>query len=243
MYHMIVLVRKSNAAMLALIFLLSLGIYWLNAEDLRDRETSAQTDGQRCIVLDPGHGGEDPGAVSQHSGNKEKVINLEIANYLREIFEGKGYRVIMTRTEDVLQYGKTASSLLQKRKDDLTRRKKIMDESGADIVISIHMNKFPEEKYWGIQSFFPPDSPDSERLAAFIQENVRTLLQPESTRQALVNDRGIIILKQLKTPTAIVECGFLSNKDEDARLTQPDYRRQIAEAIAAGVEQYFAGKQ
>lgn len=225
--------------MLSLVFLLSLAIYWLNAEDMKGRAVSADTDNKRIVVLDAGHGGEDPGAVSKFCNNKEKELNLIIAEKVKKLLEDEGVKVIMTRTRDILNYSKSSKTILQKRKEDLLKRKNIMDNSSADIAVSIHMNEFKEEKYWGIQAFYPPNSAKSECLAMTLQDTMREMVQPTSTRQALINDRGIIIFRELKTPTAVVECGFLSNRDEDSKLSTDEHRQKIAEAIKAGILKYF----
>jgi N-acetylmuramoyl-L-alanine amidase len=121
-----------------------------------------------------------------------------------------------------------------------------MDEGGADIVVSVHLNKFEGTrdyaKYYGTQTFFPPNSPESQRLAVNIQNSVRESVDPSNKREALVKKEPIIILKNCKTTTTIVECGFLSNAEEDKKLGTKEYQEKLAVAIKDGVKNYFEGK-
>lgn len=235
---MIVVMRKNNIILVGLILLLLATIYSLNLE--KDGTVAATGDSGRTktVILDPGHGGEDPGAVSDYSGLKEKDFNLDVAMKVKKLLEDEGYKVIMTREDDVLAYDPETREILQKRKQDLLRRKKIMDEAGADIVVSIHLNKFPENRYYGAQTFFPPGSADSQRLAACIQKCLKDMVDPTNNRVSLVKKEPIIILKDYKTTTAIVECGFLSNREEEMKLQSDEYRQKIAEAIAEGIKRY-----
>lgn len=226
---MIVILRKNSVALVCLIFTLLLAIYSLNinvddnlaynhkgAEMPEDNNVAVMKEGsgQKTVILDPGHGGEDPGAVSDYSGMKEKDLNLKIAFKVKEMLEKENYKVIMTRTEDILEYEEGTTGIYEKRKQDLMRRKKIMDESGADIVVSIHLNKFPETQYYGAQVFYHPDSNDSLRLANCIQKALKEHADPTNKRVAMVKEppkgqKPIIILRDIKTTTVIVECGFL----------------------------------
>ena len=237
---MIVIVKKSNILLAGLVFLLLITIFSLNFEpDDAKAVTSDDQSVHKTVIVDPGHGGEDPGAVSDYSGIKEKDINLSVALKLRDMLQKEGFKVIMTREEDKLEYSSETRNIIQKRKEDLLRRKKIMDESGADIVVSIHLNKFPETQYYGAQTFFPPDSAESQKLAISIQKALREMVDPNNKREALVKKEPIIILKNLKTTTVIVECGFLSNPDEEKKLGTDEYQEKLAQAIKEGIKNYF----
>ena len=193
----------------------------------------------KIVILDPGHGGEDPGAVSEFNGVREKEINFYIASKVKELLEAENYTIIMTREDDTLKYAEGTTGVTQKRKQDLIRRKKMMDESGADIVVSIHLNKFPQEKYFGAQAFFPPNSPESKTAAELIQKSLRENVDPINKREAMLKKAEIIILKNLKTPTVIVECGFLSNEQEEKKLANVEYQDKIALAIKEGIINYY----
>jgi len=239
---MIVVVRKSNIILVLLILLLTLGLLSISLGGENTMPAASGGGPQKTILLDPGHGGEDPGAVSDYSGLKEKDVNLKIAAKLKSALEADGYNVLMTRTEDRLEYSSETRNIVQKRREDLQRRKKMMDESGADIVVSIHLNKFPQTQYSGVQTFFPPNSPESQKLAMSIQKAVREIFDPGNKREALVKKEPIIILDNLKTTTAIVECGFLSNPEEEKRIGTDEYQDNLASAIKTGIERYFGSK-
>jgi N-acetylmuramoyl-L-alanine amidase len=236
--NMVILIKKRNIAFFAVLCVLIAGVFALNVNEIMPASGDVGKT-TRKIVVDAGHGGEDPGAVSEYSGIKEKNISADIAEKLKSLLENDNYEVIMTRSEDVLVYETGTKGIIQKRKQDLLRRKKIMDESGADIVISIHLNKFPETQYKGTQVFYPPQSTESLKLAESIQKSIKTNLDKNNKREALVREEPIIILNKLATPTVIVECGFLSNKEEEAKLAKDSYRQQIAGAIKKGVDDYY----
>lgn len=239
---MIIVLKKTNIILVGLVFLLLVTIFSLNYGREKTAAVTNNQAQQKTIILDPGHGGEDPGAVSDYSGIKEKDINLKIALKIKELLEKENFKVLMTREEDKLEYEPGTSNIIQKRKQDLIRRKKMMDEAGADAVVSIHLNKFPQTQYYGAQTFYPPNSPESQKLAESIQSSLREKVDPENKRQALVKKERIIILRDLKTPTAIVECGFLSNKEEEKKLATDEYQYKIAQAIKGGIINYFKQK-
>lgn len=253
---MIMVMKKSNLVFIAVIFVLAVTLIgfnnWLTENGGSGVDQSAKPSllptttpsnligVGKTIVLDPGHGGEDPGAVSDYTGICEKNINLYIANQVKALLEADGYTVLMTRTEDVLVYDETAKGETAMRRQDLLRRKKMMDESGADIVVSIHLNKYTDPDVHGAQTFFVKESQSGKALAECLQTALVSKVDPENTRVALVKKEDIIITKNCKTTTAIVECGFLSNKEEEQKLAQQSYQDALATAIKLGIDQYFA---
>jgi N-acetylmuramoyl-L-alanine amidase len=243
---MIIVLKKRNVLLFILVFVLILAVYGLNVNTYETASVTRKQDVQRLILIDPGHGGEDPGAVSSYSGIKEKDVNLKIAFFLRDALEKEGYSVLMTREEDKLEYTPDTTNIIQKRKQDLLRRKKMMDEAGADIVVSIHLNKFPETQYFGAQTFYPHKSPESQRLAVAIQDSLREIVDPGNKRVAMLrgkpNETPIIILRDIKTPTAIVECGFLSNPGDEKKLGTEEHQKKLASAITKGIIDYFKQK-
>ena len=236
---MILLVKKNNIILVVLAFVLLAVILSLNinVDDLNTEVVTTKAEDARTVIIDAGHGGEDPGKVSSYSGLKEKDINLLIAVKTKELLESD-FNVIMTREEDKLAYEEGTTEIYQKRKQDLTRRKEIMDEKGG-IVVSIHANSFPETKYYGAQTFYPPDSPESRKLADLLQTSIRKNLDPNNKREPQLKSDPIVILRDLKTPTVVIECGFLSNQAEEARLATDEYQVKIAEAIAEGIRNYY----
>ncbi|PYG87996.1 N-acetylmuramoyl-L-alanine amidase [Ruminiclostridium sufflavum DSM 19573] len=246
---MIVVIKKKNVLFVSLLLLFSITVFSIGfAVDYSKPVTGAAEQAPvnpqpvtKTVILDAGHGGEDPGAVSDYSGLKEKDVNLNIVMLVKNLLEKDNYKVILTRDADQLVYGTETNNILQKRREDLTRRKQIMDESGADIVVSIHLNKFAQTKYHGAQVFFPPNSPDSQKLANEIQNSIRLNVDNTNDRVALVKKDQIMILKNLKTTTVIVECGFLSNSEEEKKLAAEDYQNKIAQAVKGGIDTYFKG--
>lgn len=252
---MIMVMKKSNLVFIAVIFVLSFALIGLNnwfadnggaanqsTPTVEPTATPSNLVGTgKTVILDPGHGGEDPGAVSDYTGICEKNINLYIATQVKAMLEADGYTVLMTRAEDVLVYDETATGETAMRRQDLLRRKKMMDESGADIVVSIHLNKYTDADVHGAQTFFVKDSQSSKALAECLQSALVSDVDPENTRVALVKKDDIIITKNCKTTTAIVECGFLSNEAEEAKLAQQSYQDALATAIKKGINAYFTG--
>lgn len=243
---MIVVIRKKNILFVSLLLLFSITVFSIGFAVDYSKPVTGESDQVtkdpmtvKTVILDAGHGGEDPGAVSDYSGLKEKDVNLNIVMMMKSLLEKDNYNVILTRDSDQLVYGTETKNILQKRREDLTRRKKIMDEAGADIVVSIHLNKFPQTKYHGAQAFFPPNSPNSQKLANEIQNSIRLNVDNANDRVALVKKDQIMILKNLKTTTVVVECGFLSNSDEEKNLATQDYQSRLATAIKGGVDNYF----
>jgi N-acetylmuramoyl-L-alanine amidase len=237
---MILILKKDKILLMVLILLLSITVYNLKYSlDSKATEPTNAKSLKRTVIIDPGHGGEDPGAVGDNIQLKEKDINLIIGKRLKELLMEDGFNVIMTREEDGLLYKEGTKGYTNKRRQDLLNRKKIMDESEADIVVSIHMNKFPQSQYHGAQTFFPKNSEESKRLAQCIQRSLRDMVDPENKREALVKDTEILILKNIKKPTVIVECGFLSNAEEEQKLSTQEYQEKLAAAIKEGIKKYY----
>ena len=164
---MILIMKKTNVILGILIFVLVAAIVAINIGFGAKGDGSSVNASEyvetlspagKIIVLDAGHGGEDPGAVSAYSGAKEKDITLIIAQKTKKLLEDAGYTVVMTRTEDVLNYDDENLSMTAKRRQDLLKRKKMMDESNADIVVSIHLNSFSDSQYHGAQTFYTKES-------------------------------------------------------------------------------------
>jgi N-acetylmuramoyl-L-alanine amidase len=178
--------------------------------------------------------------VSNYSGIAEKDLNLRVAELLKNYLEQDGYTVVMTRNEDILNYESGTKDIYEKRRQDLTARKKLIDEYGADVAVSIHMNGFRDTQYKGAQAFYPPSSTDSERLAKCLQNAVVTSVDSSNKRVALVKKDRIMIFRDLKVPTALIECGFLSNSEEEAKLKTVEYQEKLAKALKLGIDDYFA---
>ena len=184
------------------------------------------------ILVDAGHGGEDGGTMAQN-GTLEKDINLKIALPLGDILRLCGYTVTFTRTADTAIYDPTATTLREKKRSDMKNRLALYNQ--ADGVVSIHENHFSGTQYFGTQVFYSPNAAGSAPLAAAIRESVLTLLQPDNKRTLKKGDDSIYLLYKTTVPTALVECGFLSNETERKQLETTTYQQQMALAIAVGV--------
>lgn len=204
-----------------------------------DKETFLPSEG-RTIIIDAGHGAPDGGAVGQ-SGVLEKDLNLAVAQALQKFLEAGGTQVIVTRSDDNGIYD-VSGSIKSKKVSDIKNREKLMQESDADAFISIHMNKFPEEKYSGPQVFYSTNDDSSKNLAECVQKNLITVLAPKSEREVKEAYDSIYLLKNATIPAVLIECGFLSNHSEEKKLLDENYQKQIAWAIYCGVVQYFDEK-
>ncbi|MBQ5797344.1 MAG: N-acetylmuramoyl-L-alanine amidase, partial [Firmicutes bacterium] len=197
--------------------------------------------GADIIVVDPGHGGFDGGAVSKE-GTSEKDINLEIALRLAEKLEAAGWRVVMTRREDcALDEGDEERKGIRTRKtEDLRNRKKIIDETKPILAVSIHLNSFQEDpSVRGAQTFYPANAEneqivdDSRRLAEMIQQELIQGLDDGTKREALAK-KDVLLLKDPKVPTVLVECGFLSNSGDVEQLKKESHQEKLSEFIYNG---------
>lgn len=181
------------------------------------------------VVLDAGHGGWDPGKTGTN-GADEKLLNLAVVEKLADYLEQGGAEVILTRSsDDALGSGKKA---------DMAERKKIANETGADILVSIHQNAFPSAKAKGAQVFYHRSSENGKILAECVQESLRGRVDGSNTRQAKEN-KDYYILRTTEIPAVIVECGFLSNQEEERLLNDSGYQEKLAWAIYCGILDYF----
>ena len=196
---------------------------------------------EKIILIDPGHGGVDGGAVSG-SGVIEKEVNLNIGIKLKEALEKGGYKVYMTRDEDKGLYteGKT---IREKKREDLASRVKLKNSTDADIFISIHQNTFPEAKYKGMQVWYAQNSPDSKVLADLMQIGFKESLDSSNVR--IPKDAGTqfrVIRNPSKAASVMVECGFLSNPDECILLIDESYQKDFAEMLKNSVDKFYEMK-
>lgn len=191
--------------------------------------------GQRYILLDPGHGGFDGGAVAS-DGTLEKHINLDISLQLRDMLVVCGLPVEMTRNSDISLADSESDTIRNKKVSDMHNRLRMYN--GAEVVISIHQNHFQVPKYHGAQVFYAQNNPDCIILAQSVQKAIVTYLQPKNTRDIKAATDGIYLLHHTTSPAVLVECGFLSNPEELKRLNDPTYRQQMAWSIMLGYWKY-----
>lgn len=185
----------------------------------------------RCFVIDAGHGGEDGGAYSC-TGRSESDYNLEIALRLDDLMHLLGMDTLMIRKKDISVYtaGETIS---QKKISDLKERVRLVNRTENGILLSIHQNQFSDERYSGAQVFYGKQQ-DSQELAKTLQEKMIDNLNPGSHRQ-IKQGSGIYLLEKIQQPGVLIECGFLSNPQEEQLLRTPEYQKKICCVIAAAV--------
>jgi len=208
----------------------------LEGEDFENQSEQEQADYdytngyiEKLVVIDPGHGGFDSGAIGRKSGVHEDDLNLAVALKLRELLVQGGYTVIMTR-EDEGAVGST-------KQGDMGIRRRIIEQANSEITISIHMNYYSASSVSGPQAFYCPGSERGERLASYVQEELDGQLNPPRKRKT--TSERYYILRSGASPAVLVECGFLSNENEEYLLRQESYQEKIAKAVFDGVDRYM----
>ncbi len=197
-------------------------------------ETFSLATASKVIVIDPGHGGHDPGKVGSQ-GIYEDEINLEIGMKLKGYLEQSGATVIMTRMDDSYLEGPAGNT--HKRKD-MSFRKQVMQISEADIVVSLHQNAFTQPQVRGAQVFYYEASPQAKELAQAIQDSIGEYADPTNKRK-IKSSKDYYILKESQMPGIIIECGFLTNPEEEQLLVSEAYQDKMAWAIYRGIITYF----
>ena len=187
------------------------------------------------ILVDAGHGGYDGGARCRDSGRWEKELNLAVALQLEEALTQQGAKVIMTRRTDVDLCTEDRPANLTKKRQDMQNRIALAKENQVDMVLSVHMNEYRVRLESGPQVFYRAGCEEGRLLAGCVQEALIAQLQPKKERTAMAGDYFIL---QLEVPSILVECGFVSNAQEEKLLLKEDYQNRVAEAIAMGVEEY-----
>lgn len=173
-----------------------------------------------------------------HLGTTEAETNLKIAIKLQNLLEQSGATVILTRSDENAIYDLDSKTLREKKVSDIHNRVKIGNESSADIFVSIHLNKIPQNQYYGWQTFYKDGNEQSMKLAKSIQSNLNESIQKENNRVAMKID-NIYIVKHVEIPISIVECGFLSNPEEEKLLLEDEYQNKLAWGIYNGIMDYF----
>lgn len=182
-------------------------------------------------------GGEDGGAVSSN-GTSEANINLKIVLKVQNLLEQSGAKVILTRSDENAIYDIDKKTLKEKKISDIKNRVKIGNTSSADIFVSVHLNKIPQSQYSGWQTFYKKNNENSKKLATCLQNNLNEAMQKENKRVPLQID-NVYIVKKVEIPISIVECGFLSNPEEEKNLQNDTYQDKLAWGIYNGIMSYF----
>lgn len=190
------------------------------------------------VVIDAGHGGFDSGKVGI-DGTLEKDLNLKLAKKLEKLLTAADINVVMTRTDDTGLYEESSSN---KKREDMANRTALMNGASPDCIVSIHQNSYPEEAIDGAQVFYYTGSDTGKTLAALIQKELVSDVDPTNHRVEKANDT-YYLLKNASAPIVIVECGFLSNHAECKKLVDDAYQQKLAWAIHMGVLQYLNGAE
>ncbi|KEI94848.1 N-acetylmuramoyl-L-alanine amidase CwlD [Clostridium botulinum] len=199
--------------------------------------------GKKIILIDPGHGGMDGGAVAR-DGTLEKDVNLDISKILKKNLKKEGYKVVMTREDDSGLYSEDkGKKVRQKKIEDLNKRCELKRTTKCNMFISIHLNMFDQSQYYGAQVWYS-NNEDSKRLAHILQNNLREELDENNKRKEKAAKNSYKILRNNdEMPSVIVECGFLSNSMELEKLKSTDYQEKISKAIVKSVGDYFNDKE
>ena len=203
-----------------------------SGQGTQDSDTSGY-----LIVIDPGHGGVDPGMLGVNN-TVEKEINLAVSYMLKEELEANGMKVVLTRTTDAGLYEESDSN---KKIADMKKRCSIISENKADIVVSIHQNSFSDSAVCGAQVFYYKHSEKGKQLAQCIQDSMKNNLDETNNRRIKANDSYYMLI-HTPCPTVIVECGFITNYDEAELLVSEEYQKKVSKAIAEGVMEYLGQK-
>lgn len=233
-----IIIRKKRLLFIASMLCVSLFIFSLSTySSPKTVETVALPVSNKVIVIDAGHGKPDEGAQSSN-GTTEAETNLKIALKVQNLLEQSGATVLLTRSDENAIYSLDSKTLKEKKISDIHNRVKIGNESSADIFVSIHLNKIPQEQYWGWQCFYKNGDEKSIALAKSLQSNLNESIQKENKREVMKLDT-VYLMKHVEIPISIVECGFLSNAEEEKLLLTDAYQDKLAWGIYNGIMDYF----
>lgn len=232
-----IIIKKQRMFVMLIAICISIVTYTITAKNSEVITTSSLPVTNKVIILDAGHGKPDEGASSS-SGVTEESINLKIVQKVQNLLEQAGSTVILTRSDENGIYDADSNSIHDKKVSDIKNRVKIGNESSADIFVSIHLNKIDQSQYYGWQTFYKSTSDNGKKLANNIQNALNESIQKENKREALTIS-GKYIIDHVEIPTTIVECGFLSNPEEEQQLQNEEYQSRLAWGVFTGIMNYF----
>ncbi|HLU22704.1 N-acetylmuramoyl-L-alanine amidase CwlD [Lederbergia graminis] len=224
-----------------IVFAGAVALFLLFQQQLKTKETFEAWNlplSGKIIYLDPGHGGPDGGAGD--SDALEKDIALEVSKKLRDYLQQQGALVLMTREKDTDLADPETSKLRHRKSEDLRTRLKLINESEADLFLSIHLNSIPSPRWSGAQTFFAPHNADNKRIAKFIQAELVRNLENTDREAKIINN--VFLMKNAEKTGALVEIGFLSNPTERNNLKQDEYQEKVAASIYKGVMRFFTNE-
>lgn len=230
-------IRKTVSVLLFYILVVSVFLtatYW-GSEATSTIAQMIPMERKHTVIIDAGHGGEDGGATSC-TGKLESAFNLEIALRLNDLMHLMGMQTKMVRTTDISVYTQ-GDSIASKKVSDLKERVRIVNETENAVLISIHQNTFPDGQYSGAQVFYAPKG-EGQILAEQLQTALVQAVNPGSNRRCKRAD-GVYLMEKIEKTGVLIECGFLSNPEEEARLRSADYQKQLCCVIAATVSNFL----
>lgn len=218
------------------VFILCAVMLWSASNKLGTKNAIKEIEPIRTVIIDPGHGGMDGGAVGV-TGSIEKDINLSVALRLADLLKLCGIDHALTRSEDIMLEIEGTSGSAKGR--DIKSRVKIADEKPDSILISIHTNSYPIEKYSGFQVFYSKNAPESKMIAEAVQRSCRSYLQTSNDREIKEASSAIYLMHHVMNPAILVECGFISNMAEETLLRETKYQTSVAATICAGLLEHL----
>lgn len=233
--------KKWNIAFVGITFCACIAVI-IYASSKIDKAVTVATipQNQKMIILDAGHGGID-GGCSTPEGKTEKVINLNIVLTLKDMCTFFGYPVEATRERDISIYDKGVTGIRNQKNSDMDNRLEIFNKYPDAVCISIHQNTFSDPKYNGAQMFYSENIPESEQLASIMQNLFVKNLQPENQRETKLCGKELFLCYYSTNPTVMIECGFLSNPDDAAKLTTESFQQQVAFTVFTGLNEFIEG--
>lgn len=234
-------IKRKSICLALMLLLLGTFAFSYEKEKLGKKQeiqsTASTPTSSKVVVIDAGHGVPDEGAQSSN-GTTEAETNLKIALKLQNLLEQSGCTVVLTRSDENAIYDLDKTTLREKKVSDIRNRVKIGNNASADLFVSIHLNKIPQQQYWGWQCFYNSKNENSIKLAKKIQSNLNESIQKDNKRVVMKLD-SVYIMKHVEIPITIVECGFLSNPEEEKHLLEDEYQNKLAWGIFNGINEYF----
>ena len=234
-----ILLRKKRILFILSVVSVSIFTYFFSVSNLQKTvQTVSLPVTNKVVVLDAGHRTEKMRGAESVNGTTEASTNLKIVLKVQNLLEQSGCSVILTRSDENAIYDLDSKTLRQKKVSDIRNRVKIGNSSSADIFVSVHLNKIPQSQYDGWQTFYKQGNEQGKKLATCLQNSLTEAVQKENKREPLKID-NIYIIKNVEIPTSIVECGFLSNPEEEKLLQEDEYQNKLAWGIYTGITNYF----
>ncbi len=232
------LLNKKRLIFINLSLIISIFYYsFFSNNYLKTQTVSSTPVSNHTIILDAGHGNPDGGAVAE-DGTIESDLNLDIVLKLQNLLESSNCNVILTRSDENGIYETDSNTIREKKISDMKNRVEIANNSNAELFLSIHMNKLEQTQYSGWQTFFKNKDDTSKEIAKNIQTSLNYFLKKEKTRE-IKSISGIYLTNKVNIPLVIVECGFLSNAEENKLLQTEKYQDELAWSIYIGIMDYF----